>query len=35
MKNVWQQLKPHYQLKLRIAARKYSSAKEIRIGMDN
>ena len=30
MKNTWQQLKPHYQLKLRIAARKYSSAKKLK-----
>ena len=33
MKNVWQQLKPHYQLKLRIAARKYSSAKRLKYAL--
>ena len=33
MKNTWQQLKPHYQLKLRIAAKKYSSAKRLKYAL--
>ena len=30
MKNVWQQLKPHYQIKIRQAAHKYHSAKRLK-----
>jgi hypothetical protein len=30
MKNVWQQLKPHYQIKIRYAAHKYTSAKRLK-----
>ena len=30
MKNLWQQLKPNYQLKLRQAAHKYDSAKRLK-----
>ena len=30
MKNVWKQLKPHYQLKIRLAAHKYTSAKRLK-----
>ena len=30
MKNVWKQLKPHYQIKIRQAAHKYTSAKRLK-----
>ena len=30
MKNVWQQLKPNYQIKIRQAAHKYTSAKRLK-----
>ncbi len=30
MKNVWKKLKPHYQLKIRLAAHKYTSAKRLK-----
>ena len=30
MKNVWQQLKPNYQIKIRQAAHKYHSAKRLK-----
>ena len=30
MKNVWKQLKPNYQLKIRLAAHKYHSAKRLK-----
>ena len=30
MKNVWQQLKPQYQIKIRHAAHKYQSAKRLK-----
>ncbi len=30
MKNTWQQLKPHYQIKIRLAAHKYTSAKRLK-----
>ena len=30
MKNVWKQLKPHYQIKIRLAAHKYTSAKRLK-----
>ena len=30
MKNVWKQLKPHYQIKIRQAAHKYHSAKRLK-----
>ena len=30
MKNVWKQLKPHYQLKIRLAAHNYTSAKRLK-----
>ena len=30
MKNVWKQLKPNYQLKIRLAAHKYTSAKRLK-----
>ena len=29
-KNTWQQLKPHYQIKIREAAHKYTSAKRLK-----
>ena len=31
MKNVWQQLKPHYQIKIRQAAHKYHQLKDLSI----
>ena len=30
MNNVWKQLKPNYQLKIRLAAHKYTSAKRLK-----
>lgn len=30
MKNLWQKLKPHYQLKIRTASHKYDSAKRLK-----
>ena len=30
MKNTWQQLKPHYQLKIRQAARRFNTAKRLK-----
>ena len=30
MKNVWKQLKPHYQINIRQAAHKYTSAKRLK-----
>jgi len=30
MKNTWQQLKPHYQIKIRQASKKYHTAKRLR-----
>ncbi len=30
MKYTWQQLKPHYQIKIRLAAHKYTSAKRLK-----
>ena len=30
MKNTWQQLKPHYKLKIRLAARKFNTAKRLK-----
>ena len=30
MKNTWQQLKPHYQIKIRHAAHKYTTAKRLK-----
>ena len=30
MKNTWQQLKPHYQLKIRKAARRFNTAKRLK-----
>ena len=30
MKNTWQQLKPHYQLKIRKAARRFDTAKRLK-----
>ena len=30
MKNTWQQLKPHYQIKIRLASHKYRTAKRLK-----